>query len=110
MDHNNSDGRSAGQPPLPEVTFSTFILSLGSTALAQLGEVPFPESGRTEQNLLLARHSIDVLEMLAQKTRGGLDDQERRLIDGILYELHMKYVLRCGENGEKCSPEDGCRS
>jgi len=79
---------------MPQVTFSTFILSLASTALVQLGEVPNPESGRIEQNLALGKHTIDVLDMLRSKTRSCLDNEEQRLIDGILYELRMKYVLK----------------
>jgi len=79
---------------MPQVTFSTFILSLASTALVQLGEVPNPESGQLEQNLALGKHTIDVLDMLRSKTASCLDDEEQRLIDGILYELRMKYVLK----------------
>ena len=80
--------------PMPQVTFSTFILSLASTALVQLGEVPNPESGRIEENLALGKHTIDVLDMLRSKTQTCLDNEEKRLLDGILYELHMKYVLK----------------
>ncbi|MDR2695742.1 MAG: DUF1844 domain-containing protein [Deltaproteobacteria bacterium] len=79
---------------MPQVTFSTFILSLASTALVQLGEVPNPESGQLEQNLALGKHTIDVLDMLRAKTRASLDGEEERLLDGILYELRMKYVLK----------------
>jgi hypothetical protein len=79
---------------MPQVTFSTFILSLASTALVQLGEVPNPESERIEQNLALGKHTIDVLDMLRSKTLSGLDHEEQRLLDGILYELRMKYVLK----------------
>ena len=79
---------------MPQVTFSTFILSLASTALVQLGEVPNPESGQLEQNLALGKHTIDVLDMLRDKTRASLDSEEERLLDGILYELRMKYVLK----------------
>ena len=79
---------------MPQVTFSTFILSLASTALVQLGEVPNPESGHIEQNLALGKHTIDVLDMLRSKTQTCLDNEEKRLLDGILYELRMKYVLK----------------
>lgn len=79
--------------PLLEVTFSTFVLSLASSALVQLGEVPNPESGKTEVNPELARHTIDILCMLEDKTKNGLDPQETKLINGILYELRMKYVV-----------------
>jgi hypothetical protein len=79
---------------MPSVTFSTFILSLASSALVQLGEVPDPETGQTGENLLMARHSIDVLQMLQEKTRSCLDADEARLLEGLLYELRMKYVVK----------------
>ncbi|CAI3226036.1 DUF1844 domain-containing protein [Desulfovibrio legallii] len=87
-------GCSAG--PMPEVTFSTFVISLASSALVQLGEVPNPETGQTETDLPLARHSIDVLEMLRRKTEKCLDEQESKLLESLLYELRMKFVIRCG--------------
>ncbi|THB65400.1 MAG: DUF1844 domain-containing protein [Desulfovibrio sp.] len=79
---------------LPQVTFSTFILSLGSSAMVQLGEVPDPNTGKIEENLLLAKHTIDVLSMLKDKTQRCVDQDEARLIEGLLYELRMKYVCK----------------
>ena len=60
----------------------------------QLGEVPNPETGQMEEDLLMARHTIDVLDMLRSKTQQCLDPEERRLLDGILYEVRMKYVIK----------------
>ncbi len=94
-----SSGHASGGP-MPEVTFSTFILSLASSALVHLGEVPNPETGSTETNLPLAKHSIDVLEMLHMKTERCLDEQERKLLESILYELRMKFVIKCGPDCE----------
>ncbi len=79
---------------MPQVTFTTFILSLASSALVQLGEVPEPESGKVQENLLMAKHTIDVLSMLRDKTRPSLDDDERQMLDDLLYELRMKYVMK----------------
>ncbi len=79
---------------MPQVTFSTFVLSLASSALVQLGEVPNPESGETTQDLVMAKHSIDILTMLENKTRQCLEPDESRLLEGILYELRMKYVMK----------------
>ncbi|MDE7242018.1 DUF1844 domain-containing protein [Desulfovibrio sp.] len=78
---------------LPEVTFSAFIISLASAALVGLGEVADPATGRVSRDLLLARHNIDVLEMLRQKTEGGLNAKERALLDQLLCDLHLKYVI-----------------
>ena len=79
---------------LPQVDFSTFILSLASSTLVQLGEVPNPETGVTAQNQALAHHSIGILEMLQEKTAGNLSPEEKQLLDGVLYEVRMKYVLK----------------
>lgn len=78
----------------PEVSFSTFILSLASSAFVHLGEVPDPETGKVCRNEELARNSIDVLNMLDEKVRNGLTPEEGRLLRDVLYELRMKYVAR----------------
>lgn len=80
------------QAPLPEVTFSTFVLSLASSALVHLGEVPNPETGSTSRNEDLARNAIDLLTMLNDKTRNGLTPDESKLMRDVLYELRMKFV------------------
>ena len=79
---------------MPEVSFTTFVLSIASSGLVQLGEVPDPNSGQTQENLLMAKHTIDVLCMLREKTKGSLDDDETKLMEALLYELRMKYVLK----------------
>ncbi len=79
---------------LPEVTFSTFVLSLASSALVHLGEVPNPETGGTTRHEALARNAIDVLTMLDDKTRNGLTPEESKLMRDVLYELRMKFVAR----------------
>jgi hypothetical protein len=80
--------------PLPKVDLTTFVLSLSSSALVHLGEVPEPESGRISTDLSLARHTIDVLAMLEEKTKGNLSNDECRLFKDILFELRMKYVQK----------------
>ena len=77
---------------MPEVTFSTFVLSLASSALMHLGEVPDPDTGKTVRNEVLARHAIDLLTMLDDKTRNGLTPEESKLMRDVLYELRMKFV------------------
>jgi len=77
------------------IDFSTFVLSLGTTALYQLGEIGDPEGGgegRAAPNLPFAHQTIDTLEMLTEKTRGNLTETESKLLEGILFELHMRYV------------------
>lgn len=93
---NKATGKASCACSMPEVTFSTFILSLASSALVHLGEVPDPDSGETRCNLDVAKHSIDILSMLQCKTRECLDADEHRLLEGLLYELRIKYVAKKG--------------
>ncbi len=85
--------RAAEPTDLPAIDFSTFILSLSTTALYQMGLAPDPTTGNPiEPDLLLARQTIDTLEMLRDKTRGNLDADERKLFDSLIYELRMRFV------------------
>ncbi len=77
---------------LPEISFSTFVLSLSSSALVHLGEAPDPSTGRVEAQPHLAKHTIDILGMLQEKTSKGLTDEEKKLLCDMLCALRMKYV------------------
>lgn len=77
---------------IPPVDFSTFILSLSTSALLHLGEIPDPQTQTKDKNLELAKHIIDMIDMLKQKTKGNLTEVETKLVDNILYDLRMKYV------------------
>lgn len=90
--------RAAEEPVYPEVTFSAFIMSLASSTLVGLGEVPDPASGKIAQDLILARHNIDLLEMLRQKTKGGVSADEASLLESVLCELRLKYVINSGRS------------
>lgn len=85
-------GKGKGEGFLPPVTFSAFILSLNTTALIHLGELPHPETNKKEANLALARHTIDTLDMLKEKTKGNLTKEEEQLLESVLYELRMRYI------------------
>ncbi len=79
---------------MPEVNFSTFIMSLASSALMHLGEVPNPETRELEKNEMLAAHTIDLLNMLEDKFNNGLTTEEAQLFKDVLYEVRMKYVVK----------------
>ena len=91
-----TDPKSAGANPggaeLPDIDFSTLVLSLATSAMVHMGLVPDPESGAAEKNLALAHQTIDTIEMLLAKTRGNLSDDETKLLQSVLYELQMSYV------------------
>lgn len=86
----------APSPPpaedLPQIDFSTFLLSLSTSAFIHLGEIPHPETGEPEKSLPMARQTIDTLAMLQQKTQGNLSRDESRLLEHLLYELRLKFV------------------
>ena len=77
---------------LEPVSFSTFVLGLSTQALLHLGEIESPLSGKVEQDLTAAKHMIDILGILRDKTRNNLEPAEEHLLDSILYDLRMRYV------------------
>jgi hypothetical protein len=84
--------RGGGTPNLPAVDFHTFVLSLGSSALLHLGELEHPDVGAPQKDLPLAKHTIDILVMLEEKTRGNLTPAEEKLIGSLLYDLRLRFV------------------
>jgi hypothetical protein len=76
----------------PPVNFTNFVLSLSTSALFHFGDFPDSEGGQTQKNLPAAKQTIDILDMLNEKTKGNLDKNENNLIQGVLYELKMRYV------------------
>ena len=85
-------GSEAAQEPLPEINFSTFVISLSTQALMHLGEIANPLSGKEETDVSVAKQMIDIVGMLQEKTRGNLTDGEAKLIEDILFDLRMRYV------------------
>lgn len=94
-------GQAQAHPPEPaaerepedfQMTFETLVMSLSSTAMVQLGLIPDPSTNQPAQNLPAAKHTIDILEILQQKTKGNLTASEQKLLDNILYELRMTYL------------------
>ncbi|RJQ76226.1 MAG: DUF1844 domain-containing protein [Desulfobacteraceae bacterium] len=77
---------------LPKIDFATFVLSINSSALVQLGLIEDPATGQKATNFSLAKQTIDLLDMLEEKTRGNLNADEDNILKNILYELRMLYV------------------
>jgi hypothetical protein len=78
--------------PLPPATFSFLVESIMMQAQMQLGILSFDEEENSEPNLPIARHSIDLLAALQEKTRGNLTTEEQRLIENGLTELRFRFV------------------
>jgi hypothetical protein len=80
------------EQPETDVLFLQLVASFQSAAMIQLGKLANPATGKVERNLDQARHSIDLLTMLKEKTRGNLSDSERQLLDKFTFELQMNYL------------------
>lgn len=87
-----TDWREKSSVPPGPVSFSGFILSLGTSALIHLGEENDPLASKKEVKLERAREVIDLLSMLEVKTKGNLSSEEENLVTHLLYTLRMKYM------------------
>lgn len=87
--NEDKGGEGCRTPPPPD--FSTFILSLSTSVLMHLGDIKNPDSDKVEKDLPLARHTIDIIEMLKEKTGGNLTKEEAYLIEEALYDLRTRY-------------------
>lgn len=93
----NKSKSSADKIQMPKIDFTTFVLSLNSSVLVNLGFESDPISGGKSVNLPIAKQTIDILAMLEEKTRGNLSEDENRLMTHILYELRLLYVKKRDE-------------
>jgi hypothetical protein len=89
----------AEAPPgeLPPADLSYLVVFLATQAMLCLGEYPDPETGeKVEENLPGAKHAIDLLGVIQEKTQGNISDEEQRLLEGVLYDLRIRYVQAAG--------------
>jgi hypothetical protein len=77
---------------MSDVNFSTFILSLASATFIEMGVIEDPQTKTKKKDLSSAKQHIDLLQMLQEKTRGNLDDEERGLLERILRDLRLQFV------------------
>ena len=84
----------------PEIDFTHFLLSLSTSALIQLGEVPDPVSKQSAKQLPLAKQTIDIIGMLQEKTKGNLTLEEQRLLENSFTELRFRFVQISEETGK----------
>ncbi|MBZ5578429.1 MAG: DUF1844 domain-containing protein [Acidobacteriia bacterium] len=78
--------------PLPPASFSFLVVSLRAQAEMQLGLMQFGEEEKAEPDLPLARHTIDLMGVLLEKTKGNLSLEEHRLLENSLTELRFRFV------------------
>jgi hypothetical protein len=87
-----SSAEPSQTPPIPPVTFSSFVISLGSSSLMLMGEQLDPNQASIPVNLPQAKEIIDLLSVLEDKTKGNLTPDEQTVLRDMLYALRMKYV------------------
>ena len=86
----SDDGAERAAPP--PASFEVLVTMLFSQAMAMLGQFPDPTSGEVTINKPFAKHHIDTLEMLGEKTSGNLSDDESRVLSEALHALRMTFV------------------
>ena len=80
-----------------DLSFTTFVVSLASSAAIHFGDLPDPNTGEpAEVNLEGAAQMIDILALLEEKTRGNLTLEERQVLEQVLYELRLRFVEASG--------------
>jgi len=89
---DESEKQAQAEATFPDLNFSTFVFSLGTSAMYHFGDFPDPVTKKAERNLEAAKQTIDILGILKDKTKGNLSDDEDRLLESLLYELRMRYV------------------
>ena len=82
----------ATHPPFPAPTFALLVSTLVTEALAGLGQIPGPDNQTPSVNLPHAKHFIDTLAILEEKTKGNLTREETAMLDNVLHELRMAFV------------------
>lgn len=79
-----------------DITLSSFIMSLATQAMMQLGEIAPPSGVKMEKNLQHAKQTIDILSMIFNKTQGNRDETEEKLFDDILHSLRISFIRASG--------------
>ncbi len=83
------------------INFSNFIMSLAQTVYVQLGIVEDPFNNQKSKEVEQAKGTIDLLEMLKEKTKGNLTEEEEKLFEDIMYDLKMKYLYEMDKSDKK---------
>ena len=97
--------KDSNDMPLPPANFLFLVESILMQAQMQLGLLTFADNEQPEPNLPLARHSIDLLGVLQDKTQGNLTAEEQRLLENGITELRFRYVQVSDELNRKNEPK-----
>jgi hypothetical protein len=87
-------GPGEGPDFLPPLEFGSIVILFYFPALVQLGLVEDPATGERHENLALAKRNIDLLDLLKDRTKGNLEDEEQKFLDGVLDQLKLAYLQK----------------
>jgi hypothetical protein len=68
------------------------VLSLGSSAVMYMGQSEEPDGKKPTRNLPMAKHAIDLLTVLEEKTKGNLSSEDEQILESLLFDLRLRYV------------------
>ena len=94
LDKEKEKIKKEGEFTPVQANFNFFVTSLALQATIAMGLMENPVTNKKEENLPQAKFLIDTLEVLKEKTKGNLTEEEKNLLENVLYELRMQYVSR----------------
>ena len=86
------DAKGSANGGMPPATFETLVSTFATQALFAMGAIPDPRSGQRMANMDMARHNIDMLGVLEEKTKGNLTEEQENMVASTIYELRTRYV------------------
>jgi hypothetical protein len=101
QDDASSATASAEVPPLPPASFEMLVTTLATEAMIGLGQIPHPMTGKVHADADQARYAIDMIEMLAEKTRGNLTPGEEHGLQDLLHQLRMAFLATRAVSGQQ---------
>ncbi len=81
---------------LPQASFTSLVMMLSTTALGYLSEVEKAEPRKKSILIKLARHTVDTIQVLDEKTRGNLEKDEQELVNRVLTDLRLQCIRYAG--------------
>lgn len=90
----DNGGTTGGPEFVPPLEFSSIVILLYFPALIQLGLVEDPATGERNENLVIAKRNIDLLDLLRDRTKGNLEAEEQKFLDGVLDQLKLAYLKK----------------
>tara|TARA_Y100001933_G_scaffold11960_1_gene10430 strand:- start:8751 stop:9200 length:450 start_codon:yes stop_codon:yes gene_type:complete len=103
----SANEKASQEIPLPPADFTTIVSMLATQAMLNLGTLPNPMTGKTDRNLPQAKHAIDLVEVLQEKTKGNCNPQEEAMLQNLLHELRMAYVASEGQPADDVDKGSG---